>query len=338
MLTVFTTNSIGTGSRLIMSAGDSVYVKAGVIVASTDYITINASAGVAATIHGDVFSGTTAIYGQQRSTIKVGDEGEVNGAIKGIVIAAGAGHLVENHGAITGGSTALDITTDSGLGRSLIVNTGTISGNYAIQHNYFGADGHVMFINQGNIYGSAAAYSSGEAGHSTSIDIIKNTGAMAGYVSLGAGDDIYRGGKGSLSGEIYGGSGNDRINCGDDDDRIYGGDGTDRLRGGDGEDQFFLDTSISGNMHSDKILDFSAANDKIMLDDEIHGLVPFTWLEDLFVSNKSGKAEDADDRIIYQTSTGKLYCDLDGKGGAGSAVIAILDKNLDLTHENFGVF
>jgi serralysin len=320
MLKVFETNSIGTGSRHIMNAGDSVYVNAGVVVASTDSFTISASAGVMATIHGELLSGASAIYAQDRSTIKVGAEGEVNGGVKGIVLAGGVGHLVENHGAITGGSTGLDITTDSTLARSLIVNTGTISGNNAIQHNYYGADGHITLVNEGDIYGSGAAYSSGEAGHSTSIDMIKNTGNMVGYISLGAGDDIYRGGKGSLSGQIHGGDGNDRINC------------------GDGEDQFFFDASISGNVNSDKILDFSAGNDTIMLDDQMYGLVGLTSLEDVFASNKSGKTGDANDRIIYQTSTGKLYCDLDGKGGSAATVIAVLDKNLDISADNFGVF
>jgi serralysin len=58
-----------------------------------------------------------------------------------------------------------------------------------------------------------------------------------------------------------------------------------------------------------------------------------------FVSNASGNAEDASDRIIYEADTGKLYFDRDGTGSAAARVhFATVSSNLSLTHTDFVVF
>ena len=57
-----------------------------------------------------------------------------------------------------------------------------------------------------------------------------------------------------------------------------------------------------------------------------------------FVSGTSGKALDADDRIIYETDSGKLFFDEDGKGGEHAVLFARIGKNLDIGYRDFAVF
>ncbi|MFM7274042.1 MAG: hypothetical protein ACKO4A_09315 [Gammaproteobacteria bacterium] len=86
------------------------------------------------------------------------------------------------------------------------------------------------------------------------------------------------------------------------------------LEGGDGADAFLFDAPLAGNI--DTITDFSVGTDRIRLDDDV-----FTALQagSLAASQfRSGEgvntAGDADDRILYNTTTGALFYDPDGTG------------------------
>ncbi len=56
-----------------------------------------------------------------------------------------------------------------------------------------------------------------------------------------------------------------------------------------------------------------------------------------FVSNTTGVATDADDRMIYETDTGNIYYDINGNGAGGRVHIAVLDANLGITAADFFV-
>ncbi|MGV3553618.1 calcium-binding protein [Rhizobium sp.] len=340
MLRVITADSIGSGTRYALGVGDSIYVKLGVTIASTDDRAIVGGAGINATINGSVVADASAIYAEGSSIFRVGALGEIIGDIYGISLGAGTNHLIENKGMISGGDTGININTDNSntVYRSTIVNQGTISGIDGIKHNYYGAPGNLTLLNEGSIHGTAASYTSGEFTESSGVDIIRNRGEMVGYISLGGGNDVYRGANGSLEGNIFGGAGNDLIICGDNDDRINGGSGADRLKGGDGEDWFYFGSSPNGNQNVDRILDFNVKDDMLLFSTPTFNLTGVTDFTDLFVANKTGKAEDAGDRFIYQTTTGKLFFDADGKGGSAAQLVEILSKNLDLTADNFGLY
>jgi Ca2+-binding RTX toxin-like protein len=120
---------------------------------------------------------------------------------------------------------------------------------------------------------------------------------------------------------IYGGAGNDSLNGGDGNDQI--------LFGGSGDDIFvFTEAHPFGS--GTLVGDFSndGENDSIQL--EIDGFsalttaVGSTLSSTEFKANDTGTADEADDRIIYNTRTGDLYYDADGNGGGGAVFIAHL--------------
>jgi hypothetical protein len=52
---------------------------------------------------------------------------------------------------------------------------------------------------------------------------------------------------------------------------------------------------------------------------------------------RSAKAQDRDDRIIYDPSAGTMYYDTDGTGPKAQVKFAILPKNLKVTYHDFFV-
>jgi serralysin len=56
-----------------------------------------------------------------------------------------------------------------------------------------------------------------------------------------------------------------------------------------------------------------------------------------FWSNKTGKAHDANDRIIYDKDSGVLYYDAEGTGTVARIAFATITKNLSMTYKDFYV-
>ncbi len=117
------------------------------------------------------------------------------------------------------------------------------------------------------------------------------------------------------------------------DDTINGKLGSDTLTGGKGKDTFVFDTAL-GKSNVDKITDFSVSDDTIALSVSVFKALKIGELSaDAFTRGKM--ATDRSDRIIYNASTGALYYDPDGAGGAAHTQIATLSKNLSLTAADF---
>ena len=122
----------------------------------------------------------------------------------------------------------------------------------------------------------------------------------------------------NLNNLLIGGAGNDQVS---------GMDGNDTLTGGVGLDQFIFAAAPSrGNV--DLIQDFTRGQDQLVLDALMFGgiglhdrqLDPTMFRSGAHVST----AGDSNDHVIYDTSTGRLYYDADGAGGAGAIQIATL--------------
>ncbi|WP_409526945.1 hypothetical protein [Rhizobium sp. G21] len=141
---------------------------------------------------------------------------------------------------------------------------------------------------------------------------------------------------------LAGGAGNDSINGGSGADMISGGKGNDILIGGAGDDRFFFYNTPG--ITKDTIKDFDNAHETIWLDDaeftalHANDTTPVKLNKDLFSANTLGAARDADDRIIYETDTGKLYYDEDGFGNNKAVQFATIDSGLRINAGDFFVF
>lgn len=134
------------------------------------------------------------------------------------------------------------------------------------------------------------------------------------------------------------GTGNDLANkiVGNKGDNVInGGEGADLLKGGAGHDTFVFDAPLT-KANADRILDFDVAEDTIRLASSVFvGLKPGA-LDAGALHVGSVKTQDADDRIIYDDATGKLYFDQDGSGKAhAAALFATIGAHLALTAEDF---
>lgn len=117
---------------------------------------------------------------------------------------------------------------------------------------------------------------------------------------------------------------------------IDGKGGNDVLHGKAGPDVFAFSTAPgSGNV--DRLGDFSAADDSIRLENAVFAGLPTGALS--AAAFRTGTAAlDADDRIIFDPVSRKLYFDPDGAGGAAQVQFAVLvGTDLNLTAADFFV-
>jgi Ca2+-binding RTX toxin-like protein len=139
-----------------------------------------------------------------------------------------------------------------------------------------------------------------------------------------SGNDVLTGT--SRNDTIDGLGGNDAIYAGEGTDWLEGGSGTDTLEGGAGPDNFLF--SQVGN--SDLLLDFSSGQDHLWLSARAMTYLGapgnFASADARFYAAAGATGgHDADDRIIYNTSTGDLYYDTDGSAASSAQAIAKLD-------------
>jgi Ca2+-binding RTX toxin-like protein len=141
------------------------------------------------------------------------------------------------------------------------------------------------------------------------LQLAKSTGT-AGYVLVGN----------ALDNTIIGNAGDNRL-----DGRL----GNDLLKGGAGADTFVFATTL-GRDNVDHIADFSHTDDAIRLAKSVFSaLAPGHLAEGAFKDlGVAGATVDADDRILYDHSTGDLSYDADGSGTAFAAIrFAVVDNH-----------
>lgn len=117
-------------------------------------------------------------------------------------------------------------------------------------------------------------------------------------------------------------------------DKVNGGAGKDLLSGGSGKDTFVFDKKI-GKSNVDRVADFNVKDDTVRLDNAVFKKLGKAGKlkKDFF---KTGtKAADGDDHVIYNSKSGALYYDADGKGKGAAVHFATLSKNLKLTQADF---
>ncbi len=156
----------------------------------------------------------------------------------------------------------------------------------------------------------------------------------------GADNDTLTGGIGADS--LAGGYGNDTLDGGTGNDTLAGGLGNDLLLGGAGADTFRFDTLPNVSTNRDTVSGYSRTDDTIELENAIFtSLLTPGALDPLSLHRAAGasSAADANDYIIYDTTSGALYYDANGSGGAGPGPIlfAVLSGAPALTSLDFVV-
>ena len=106
----------------------------------------------------------------------------------------------------------------------------------------------------------------------------------------------------------------------------------DTLSGGDGADVFLFDEAGAGSV--DQVTDFSSGVDMIELKASYFtGLSAGALDGAAFVVGNA--AADADDRIVYDQTTGTIFYDADGVGAVLAQQIAVLQGSPTLAATDF---
>ena len=160
----------------------------------------------------------------------------------------------------------------------------------------------------------------------TDIVVVGEGGPSGAHLVGTGGADSLTGGAGNDTLEGLGG--NDTLSGGAGDDWLEGGTGQDNVNGGGGADSFvFREPAFNSNF--DRIADFASGSDALRFDDAAYGEIgapgDFAAGDDRFFAGAGARSGvDAEDRIIYNTSTGQLWYDADGSGPGGQLFIASL--------------
>ena len=133
---------------------------------------------------------------------------------------------------------------------------------------------------------------------------------------------------------LKGMDGNDVIDGGAGNDIIYGNRGADSLKGGTGSDTFVFNSTLAA-ANRDTIVDFNVAADTIWLENGAFTALGAAGALSADAFQVGGVAADADVRIIYNPSNGKLFYDADGDGASAVIWFATLQAGLSLTASDF---
>ncbi len=129
-------------------------------------------------------------------------------------------------------------------------------------------------------------------------------------------------------------TGLDVLTAGAGNDTLNGGLGSDTMTGGTGLDKFVFN-AVLGSTNVDRIVDFRVVDDVIHLARAVFNKLPpgSTLAVDAFF--KGAAAQDAEDRIVYNSANGALFYDADGSGAGAAVRFATLAPGLLLTNADF---
>ena len=131
-----------------------------------------------------------------------------------------------------------------------------------------------------------------------------------------------------LANVIEGNAAANVLNGGAGNDVLVGGGGNDTLVGGSGSDFFVFKVAANAINNLDTVIDFQSGLDKIQLSRSVFsalGTSSTALTQGQFWSGAGVvKGHDADDRVLYNTSTGALYYDADGSGSVAAVQIALI--------------
>jgi Ca2+-binding RTX toxin-like protein len=241
------------------------------------------------------------------------------------------------------GSAAVDTITGG-------LSADTLNGNSGNDTLFGLAGGDSLFGDAGNdtlVGGGGADFLAGGTGTDTASYATATQGVVVsfGNPSINKGDaagDTYESIErlvGSNYNDVLNGSHatNDVISGGAGADIIKGYRGNDTLYGNNGADTFVFNSELNGATNVDTIKDFGAP-DTIQLENAYFTALTATGAlaVELF-KNLNVAAVDADDRILYDQDTGRLFYDSNGSGAGGRVLFAVIDNGFVMTAADFVV-
>jgi hypothetical protein len=297
--------------------------------------------GIGGAVLATMTCGDDQIFGDDGADILAGDVYFIGGLIADSSIEGGSDELF-------GGNGRDRLFGDFGDGSALATGPVTLSGGGDKLDGGAGDDFLAGQFGKDNLNGGKG---SDTADYSDKVEAVKVTldGESAIQVKVGgvnedtirnienvnggSGNDVHNGD--ATDNALSGGGGDDALDGKGGSDLLAGGQGTDELTGGGGGDTFLFDTAL-GDGTFDTVTDFGGA-DRIALDDAVFDVLSAGNLAAgaFFKGSGATEAQDADDRIIYDTATGALYFDADGVGGAGAEQVARLAGRPALTAGDF---
>lgn len=140
---------------------------------------------------------------------------------------------------------------------------------------------------------------------------------------------------------LMGTSGINTLSGLDGDDIIDGLGGNDRYIGGDGADTFRFSIAPNAKSNVKTIEDFISGEDNLDINAKT-----FKWkgdylgqlLEENFGSYADGIAQTADERFVYNNTTGELFYDADGSGKGKAVLMAVLEGSPDLLFSDINLY
>lgn len=347
-------NTTITGNTSVKSGAAGILLEGGNLVLINTTVTDNHAnkTGAAGIVGGDgvrltlvnsvVADNTSGRAGTEIDFFMVGGINKATNSIFGtdVNILAGSGNL-ENAGDI-GLGELLDnggaVLTLSPLDGSILIGFGK---NSLLPSDVFDLDGdgdttEILPLDARQLARIIGISVDVGAVEQTANEIILGTGGDDKILG-GNGIDVLSGLKGNDS--VSGGSDRDIVFGDGGNDNLQGGGGRDQITGGAGRDSFLLAPQEASR---DVITDFSSGVDTILLSSDAFGGLPAGALGTLrpgvFTANAGGTPQDANDRLIYDTATGKLFFDSNGDAAGGSSLIAILTGIPLLVWTDFTIF
>ncbi len=141
-----------------------------------------------------------------------------------------------------------------------------------------------------------------------------------------------------LNNNLTGNGNANSLDGGAGNDTLVGASGNDTLTGGAGSDTFAFTTPLNALRNVDTVTDFSSGMDKLQLSPAIFRALDFSGAPDSAAFFHTGSAaQDANDRILYDQSSGGLYYDADGSGTLAAIKFATLLASPTLLYSDFFV-
>jgi serralysin len=360
----------GNDIYVVDDAGDQAIETAG---AGTDTVQSSVSFTLGANVENLTLTGSAAINGTGNTLANVinGNSGDniLNGGAGADIMTGGAGkdtYVVDNAGdsivetagadsdtvtasvsyTLTAGAAIETLRTTSDNGTGAINLTGNalaqeIIGNAGANALKDGAGaGDVLRGLDGNdnylIYSAATTIVEGSTQGAMDRALVNADYTLASGVFVewlattrGAGTSSFDLTGNEIAQQVVGNAGANRID---------GKGGGDTLTGLAGKDMFVFSSAL-GLDNVDTITDFSTVDDRIELENGVFTVLTATGVlaASAFRANTTGLSGDADDRVIYESDTGKLFYDADGTGVTAGIHFATLTVGLNLSYADFVV-